>query len=168
MKTQPKGSVVISLDARKFGLNEIMGAAYLLMDRAFVRLDGDKKKILKVTLTPKGDRSAKALSALKKTFEAELASQKLRWAVARENQPIREYIVENALSLAQGRADALAAAAPAPAAEELTADQRSEIERLIAEVESEIKDMNDKKAHPDPKGVSPSWEAQQKAAEPKA
>jgi His-Xaa-Ser system protein HxsD len=150
------------LDVKKTGLEEILGAAYLMMDRAFARLDGDRKKSLTVTLTPKGDRSAKSLKALETAFTAELASQKVRWALSRANQPIREYIVENAVALAQGRAEALASAAPAPTSEELTADQRSEIERLIAEVETEIRDMNDKKAHPDPKGVAPSWEAQQK------
>lgn len=166
LKSEP-GSVAFELDARKEGLDVILGAAYLMIDRAYARLDGDKTKIVRVTLTPKGDRGAKDLAALKAAFLAEFESQRIRWAVARAGQPIREYLVENAVALAQGRA--VQAEAAAPVAEELTADQRSEIERLISEVESEIKEMNDKKAHADPKGVSPSWEAQQqKAPEPKA
>ncbi len=160
------GTVAFSLDARKDGLDVILGAAYLMSDRAYVRLDGDRAKVLTVTLTPKGARGAKELKELEASFLAEFESQKFRWALARANQPIREYLVENAVALAQGRAEAAAAAAPA--AEELTADQRAEIERLISEVETEIKEMNDKKAHADPKGVSPSWEAQQQGAPEKA
>lgn len=172
MKKQGKakaapGTVVFSLDARKAGLDVILGTAYLMSDRAYVRLDGDRAKVLTVSLTPKGARAAKDLKQLEAAFLAELESQKARWALARANQPIREYLVENAVALAQGRAQAAAASAPA-APEELTAEQRAEIERLISEVETEIKEMNDKKAHADPKGVSPSWEAQQQGAPEKA
>jgi His-Xaa-Ser system protein HxsD len=169
-KAKPKaaaGTVAFTLDARKDGLDVILGTAYLMSDRAYARLDGDRAKILTVTLTPKGARGAKELKDLEAAFTAEFESQKVRWALARANQPIREYLVENAVALAQGRAEAAAAAAPA-APEELTADQRAEIERLISEVETEIKEMNDKKAHADPKGVSPSWEAQQQGAPEKA
>jgi hypothetical protein len=74
---------------------------------------------------------------------------------------VREYVAENALALAQEFA-ARAAAAPAePAAEQLTTEQRSEIERLIAEVEAEISSMNVKKEHVDAKGAALSWEAGQ-------
>ena len=90
----------------------------------------------------------------------------MRWAVARNNQPIREYIAEQAVLLATGQIKpaAPAAAAPEPAVDELTDDQRLEIEKLIAEVEAEIKTMNADKAKPsvsDPKNVSASWEAAQ-------
>ena len=166
-KKAAAGTVAFSLDARKEGLDVILGAAYLMSDRAYVRLDGDRAKVLAVTLTPKGARGAKELKELESAFLSEFESQKVRWGLARANQPIREYLVENAVALAQGRAEAAAAAAPA-APEELTADQRAEIERLISEVETEIKEMNDKKAHADPKGVSPSWEAQQQGAPEKA
>lgn len=148
------------LDPRKEGLEPILGAAYLLMDRAYASLDGDKVKSLTVTLRPKGAAAAKDLAALKRAFLDELAAQKLRWAVARNNQPVREYVAENALALAEEFAKR--AAAPAePAAEQLTSEQRSEIERLIAEVETEISAMNVKKELPDPAGKSLSWEAAQ-------
>lgn len=146
-----------SLDVKKLGLETALGAAYLMMDRAWVSLEGDRSKALVVTLEPKPGFDA---AAVKAAFEAELESQKLRWAVARNNRSVREYVAENAVSLAQQKpAAAQAEAAP----EQLTDAQRSEIERLIAEVESEIKDMNAKKAVADPKGVAPSWEAQQEA-----
>lgn len=155
-KTKPAASgLTFTLDVKKLGLEPALGAAYLMMDRAWVTLEGDKTKSLVVVLSPKpGTKAADVRAA----FEAELASQVLRWAVAKNNRSVREYVAENAVALAQQKPAAPAAEA---APEQLTDDQRSEIERLIAEVESEIKDMNAKKAVADPKGVSPSWEAQQ-------
>lgn len=152
---KPAPGLRFTLDVKKLGLEPALGAAYLMMDRAWVRLEGDKAKSLVVTLEPKPGWSAAAVSA---DFSAELESQKLRWAVARNNRSVREYVAENAVTLAQQKP---AAAAAEAAPEQLTDAQRSEIERLIAEVEAEIKDMNAKKAVPDPKGVAPSWEAQQ-------
>ena len=165
MKAAPAnaGEISFELDARPDGPEPILGAAYLLMDRAYAFVSGDKAKILSVTLRPKGARGPAELAALKRAFEEELKAQRLRWAVARNNRPVREYVAENALALAQEFA-ARAAAAPAePAAEQLTTEQRSEIERLIAEVEAEISSMNVKKEHPDAKGAALSWEATQQA-----
>ncbi|MDX6770846.1 MAG: hypothetical protein SF051_15030 [Elusimicrobiota bacterium] len=154
-KAAPSSGLVFTLDLKKSGLEPALGAAYLMMDRAWVALEGDKVKTLIVALAPKPGVKAADLRA---DFEAELASQRLRWAVAKANRGVREFVAENAVALAQQKPAAPAAEA---APEQLTDEQRSEIERLIAEVESEIKDMNAKKAVADPKGVSPSWEAQQ-------
>jgi His-Xaa-Ser system protein HxsD len=150
--------VVIAVDAKREGLDAALGAAYLMIDRAYVLVEGDPAKSLRVSLRAKGARTAAARTALAADFRAELAAQRVRWAIARSNQSIREYVAENALTLA---AEFAARPEPgaAPAAEELTSDQRAEIERLIAEVETEIKAMNGTKAHPDPKGVAAPWEA---------
>jgi His-Xaa-Ser system protein HxsD len=155
------GEVSFELDARSDGPEPILGAAYLLMDRAYAFISGDKAKTLSVTLRPKGARNADALAALKRAFEEELAAQKLRWAVARNNRTVREYVAENALALAKEFDERAPSSAAAPAAEQLTVEQRSEIERLISEVEAEISQMNVKKEHPDSKGAALSWEAAQ-------
>lgn len=147
-----------------------MGAAFLLTDRAFVLLSGDRAKTLSVRLRPKKGGGKKALEALAKAFEAELESQKIRWAIAKNNQPVREYLAEQAVLLAQGRGEPEAEAPAEPAADQLTDAQRSEIEKLISEVEDEIKTMNAKKAPAlqDPKNIKASWEEkQEKAAAPR-
>jgi His-Xaa-Ser system protein HxsD len=154
------GEISFELDARPDGPEPILGAAYLLMDRAYAFVSGDKAKILSVTLRPKGARGAAELAALKRAFEEEFAAQKLRWAVARNNRPVREYVAENALALAKEFSERAASAEPA--SEKLTAEQSSEIERLIAEVETEIAQMNVKKEHSEAKGAALSWEAAQK------
>ena len=159
-KNATPGEIVFRLEVRKEGLEPILGTAYLLMDRAYALLEGDKTKSLTVTLRPKAARGTAELAALKRVFEDELASQKLRWTVARNNQPVREYVAENALALAEEFAKR--AAPPAePTAEVLTTEQRSEIERLIAEVETEISQMNAKKEHAATKDAALSWEAAQ-------
>ena len=157
------GEITFELEARTDGPEPILGAAYLLMDRAYAFISGDKAKTLSVTLRPKGARGAADLAALKRVFEEEFAAQKLRWAVARNNRSVREYVAENAIALAKEFAERALSSAAAPAAEQLTAEQRSEIERLIAEVEAEISQMNVKKEHPDAKGAALSWEAAQKS-----
>lgn len=154
------GEVQIGVDPGSDGVEPIYGAAYLMIDRAFVLVEPGAGRSLRVTLRPKGDRSAAALSALREAFAAEHEAQKLRWAIARNNLPLREYVAENALALAE-EFSKRAAAAPAAAApvETLTDDQRAEIERLIAEVETEIKTMNERRDHDDAKKVAQSWEA---------
>jgi His-Xaa-Ser system protein HxsD len=149
------------LDPKVVGAEPIFGAAYLLMDRAFASIERVGARKLRVTLRPKSQCGRAQLAELKTSFESEFAAQKLRWAVARNNKPIREYIAENALSLAAEFA-ARPAAQAAPAADELSSSQRSEIERLIAEVETEISQMNQTKA-PDAKSVALSWEAAREA-----
>lgn len=164
-KTPKKPSTTearFSLSVKSHGLEPILGAAYLMMDKAFVTLEGDRAKTIEVILRPKAPKAVK-VKALSAEFLSDLEAQKVRWAVAKNNLPIREYIAEQAVLIANGTIPppAEAAAAPEPAAEQLTDDQRAEIEKLISEVEAEIKTMNDKKIGADPKGVKASWEEQQ-------
>src|SRR5262249_47192672 len=83
-----KSAVTFQLDVRDVGLEPILGAAYLMMDRAYVSLDGDRTTKLSVTLRPKAGATAAKLKELGAAFTRELESQKVRWAIARNNQPI--------------------------------------------------------------------------------
>ena len=146
------------MNVKKSGLEPILGAAYLLTDRAYVRLEGDRTKRIKASLSLKEPSSPGELKKLAAAFQSELEAQIVRWAIAKNNLPIREYIAEQAVLLANGRA------LPAPqetAGDQLTQVQRDEIEKLIAEVEQEIKMINEKKSASDPKKISASWEEKQ-------
>lgn len=150
------GCVVFEHDPGEAGLEPFLGAAYLLMDRAYARLDGTRERP-RVILAPKGAATPAALKSLREDFLAELAAQRLRWAVARNNRPVREFVAENALTLAQEFERR--SAPPEPAAEQLSDAQRAEIARLIAEVETEIKEMNASAKSEERPRASLSWEA---------
>lgn len=154
--------VSATFDVKKDGLESILGAAYLMMDKSYVSLSGDRAKNVVVVLRPKDPKMLK-LRALAEEFISDFESQKIRWAVAKNNLPIREHIAEQAVLIANGTIvpPPASGAPPEPASEQLTDDQRAEIERLISEVESEIKTMNDKKVALDPKGIKASWEEKQ-------
>ena len=157
-----ESSVVFDCDARSHSSEPIFGAAYLMTDRAYARLSGDRAKTITVELRSKSPAGAKDLELLAGAFLRELETQRVRWAVSKNNQSVREFIVEQAILTANGRAQPAAPAASAdPAGDPLTDSQRLEIERLIAEVEDEIKTMNQKKTSADPKNIKVSWEAKQ-------
>lgn len=151
-----------TLDVKKEGVESIFAAAYLMMDKAFVSLSGDRAKTVIVVLRAK-DPGAAEPKALAEEFLSDLESQKVRWALAKNNLPIREFVAEQAVLIANGSVPPPSApsAPPEPPAEQLTDDQRAEIEKLISEVEAEIKTMNDKKIAADPKGIKASWEEKQ-------
>lgn len=156
------------LDVKKEGLEPIFGAAYLMMDKAFVSLSGDRVKTVGVVLRPKVLEAPNAVKAraLAEEFLSDLASQRVRWALAKNNLPIREFIAEQAVLIANGTVvpPSAPAAPPQPPDAQLTDDQRAEIEKLIAEVEAEIKTMNQDKTKPavaDPKNIKASWEEKQ-------
>lgn len=157
------GDVVFRLDAKREGLEPILGAAYLMTDVAYARLDGSPSRLIEVRLEPKANPGALSLKALAKRFVDELSTQRLRWAIARQNVAVREFIAEQAVLLASGRAEEAGAPAQDDAADALSEEQRAEIEKLIAEVEDEIRTMNEKKSASDPKNIKASWEEKQEA-----
>lgn len=159
------GAVAFTLDVKAQGREAILGAAYLLTDRAYAWLGGDGSRKIQVELRPKGPASLDALRELAEAFPRELSAQKLRWALSRNNQPIREFIAEQAVLMANGRLPEPAAKEEA-AEEQLSEEQRQEIEKLIAEVEQEIQAMSQKKLVSDPKNIKASWEEKQEARRP--
>lgn len=157
------GDVVFRLNVKTEGLEPILGAAYLMTDVSYVRLDGAASRTIEVRLEPKAGPEALPPKVLAKRFADELSTQRLRWAIARQNVLVREFIAEQAVLLASGRLEQAPAPAQDGAADALSEEQRAEIEKLISEVEDEIRTMNEKKAASDPKNIKASWEEKQEA-----
>lgn len=154
-RTLLSDAIVFDLDVRSEGIESILGAAYLLTDRAYACLEGDRDKRIKLTLCGKKQLAVGGLKSLAETFIRELDTQKVRWAIAKNNLPVREHIAEQAVLLANGKLQS------SPSSDELSDDQRKEIERLISEVEDEIKAMNQNKTAADPKNIAATWEEKQ-------
>lgn len=158
-KTTPRAAdaAVVRLAASAHGAEPALFAAHALLDRAWARVDAGPRGALTVTLLPKPGADAAAVEA---AFREELASQERRWAVARNNAPVLLHAARQAVLAAEGR---LRESAPAaPASEALTAEQQSEIDRLIAEVEVEIKELKTRKEGADPDNVRATWEERHK------
>lgn len=148
--------ISFDLSVKKNSLEAILGAAYLLSDRAFIYLDGDQKKNIRVTLQSKTPISSEEFLPFSEMFLNELETQKVRWAIAKHNLPIREYVARQAIVLANG--GTIREEPVAEKGDDLSPDQRQEIEKLISEVEEEIRLMNDKKNPADPQNIRISWE----------
>lgn len=159
-----KGEVSLTLAAAEHGREPILLAAFLLTDRAWATLSGAGAGRLRVVLRPKAPTD---LQALEEEFLGELETQKLRWAILKDNAVVKDYVARQAVLLFQGIQIPAPSAAPAPApapAETLTPEQQAEIDRLIAEVEVEIKDIKSKKL--DPQNVSATWEEKHTGKDP--
>lgn len=89
--------IVFFLDTKIYCLEAIYGAAGSFLDRAYIYLDGDPGKEIKVILKGRESLSGEKLKALEGEFYNELLNCLLRTEVARSNQKIREYVVASAL-----------------------------------------------------------------------
>jgi len=160
------GTLIADCDTKADSLEVIRSAAYVLTDRAFALLEDGPAGTVRVLLQLKQGPDAAALKALAQVFQDELATQRLRHQIAKNNVSIREYIVEQAVLLAQQPPEA--APPQAPPEPELTEEQRAEIERLIAEVEAEIRAMAPQRAASDPLKISATWEERHAPKKPEA
>jgi len=98
IKTQKaKNQLTILLNPKLYPLEAIYSACYVFIDRAYLFLDGDPKKEVKVFIKGKGNLTPKKLEALAGEFENELLNCALRAAIAKNTKKVRETIVERAL-----------------------------------------------------------------------
>ena len=87
----------ISLNPKIYPLEAVYGACYVFIDRAYLFLDGDPKREIKVFIKGKEKNSSKELKRLKGEFENELLNYAFRISLAKYTKEIRDMIVERAL-----------------------------------------------------------------------
>ena len=90
-------TIKTTIDARVYPLEAIYGAAYVFLDRAYLRLDGNPKKEILVILKGKKELTEKQLGKLRDEFLNELLNYGLRYKISESNKKIREYVVGKAL-----------------------------------------------------------------------
>ena len=104
-----KGQVELTIDPQLYPLEAVYGAAYVFLDKAYLRLDGNPKKKIIIKIKGKESLDREKLENLAGDFLNELLNYTLRYKISKNNRKIREYIVGTAL---------LSSLAEAPEAEE--------------------------------------------------
>jgi len=82
----------ITINPKIYPLEAVYAASYVFLDRAFIRLDGDPKKEIKVTLEPKKDKPG-----LDKEFLNELINYSDYSIRAKQTRGLREALMQKAL-----------------------------------------------------------------------
>jgi len=95
--TKKKNELVVSLNPEIYPLEAVYGACYVFIDRAYLFLDGNPEKEIKVFLKGKEELNQKELEKLAGEFKNELLNYTLRLTIAKNTKKIRETIVEKAL-----------------------------------------------------------------------
>lgn len=150
MKKQENGTISIRVDLKDQGLDVVRYAAYAVSDAACVFIKPAGKGAVTVEFSPK---NAAAAGDLSRRFRGELKDEKIRAAIFDSNRELREFMILKALAYEE---------TPAAAQKEdsgLTPEQESELDALIAQVESEIKrESAGKTGAKDPLGITRTWE----------
>lgn len=96
-KNKGNHAIKIVVDAKIYPLEAIYGAAYVFLDKAYIRLDGDPKKKIIVLIKEKKGSGGRTAEGLRDDFLNELLNYGLRCQISKNNRKIREYIVGTAL-----------------------------------------------------------------------
>ena len=97
-----KNLIWLDVDERIFPRETVVAAAYLFIDRCYVRLERAPKRQVKVRLKGKKKLSKGRLVSLAEEFENELLHQLVRYQVAGKTEQLREILVGRALLSAEG------------------------------------------------------------------
>jgi His-Xaa-Ser system protein HxsD len=97
-----QNAVVLDLDEKLFPREAVVAAAYVFVDRCYVRLERAPKKHVRVRLKGKRKLARTRLENLAEEFENELLHQLIRHQVAGKTEQLREILVGRALLSAAG------------------------------------------------------------------
>ncbi len=141
-------NISIEVSLKKYSLDSVRYAAHSLGGAAYVFLKPLPGGRVRVEFSA---RPGAALSAgLSGAFHSGLEDEKLRERVWAENRELREFMLLKALNYR-----------PKPPEKDdagLTPQQEKELNDLIAQIESEIKEETSGAASSDPLGITSTWE----------
>jgi len=86
-------ALTLTLNARVYPLEAVMSAAYTFLDRAYVLLDKDASSTI-VRLWPREGQDARPTEG---DFLNEVLNEALRLKIAKQNQQVREMVINRAL-----------------------------------------------------------------------
>ena len=96
-KSKKQNQIIIKVNPKVYPLEAVYGASYVFLDRAYIFLEGDPKKEIRVRLKAKEETGKGRLKDLIGEFQNELLNYALRNEISKRNAKIREYIVAQAL-----------------------------------------------------------------------
>jgi His-Xaa-Ser system protein HxsD len=150
LKKESRSKTEVSVSLKKYSLEAVRYAAHAASSaaRVFIRLSGRDAAVV-VEFEPTGKLPGAKIAA---AFKAELEDEKLRASVYEANRELRDFMILKALSASE--------AAPQPRQDDsgLTPEQEKELDALIAQVESEIKQEAAAGSAADPLGITKTWE----------
>jgi His-Xaa-Ser system protein HxsD len=104
-----KNQARLTINEKVYNKAVVMAAAYVFLDRCYVRLERtEKKKIIRVLLKGKKRLTKRNLTKIEEEFFNELLHQCIRHQVSKTTGPLREILVGRALMSAEGRSSILA------------------------------------------------------------
>ncbi len=136
-------SITVNINPKVYPLDVIYTAAYVLLDKYYILLDGDPKKNIKVILTPKENNAN--LEKAKAEFHNELINYAFYKEQSKKNSALRQIMLQAALLSAEKTAE--------PAA------QANEAIATDAGLPLKVKDADFLK---DPEGIAVPWEVKYK------
>jgi His-Xaa-Ser system protein HxsD len=101
IKKENKAVIFVNLSI--YPLEAVYGAAYVLLDKAYIFLEEGPKNQIVVSIKGKEEMKEKDLKGLVGEFHNELLNCALRNKISKDNQKIREYVVARALMSLEGR-----------------------------------------------------------------
>jgi His-Xaa-Ser system protein HxsD len=97
-RDQRGGMIAVRVERAAYPIEAVYGAAYEMLDRAWVVLGGAGKAAVRVELRVRGARAAGDLDALAADFTSRLLDHALRVTLAKRHGRVREMIVQQALA----------------------------------------------------------------------
>jgi len=149
LKKKENTTIAVKVSLKDQNLDVIRYAAHAVSDAAYVFIKPAGKGAVALEFSPKNKPAAKDLLP---RFKEELKDEKIRAAIFDANRDLREFMILKALSYED---------TPSAAQKEdsgLTPEQESELDALIAQVESEIKKESAGNKDKDPLGITRTWE----------
>ncbi len=107
-----KNLASVQVDEKVFPRQVVVAAAYMFLDRCYVRLEREPRSRVRVQIKGKKKLSSKQLANLADEFENELLHQLIRRQVAERTDGLREVIVGRALLSAEPEAEESVPAEP--------------------------------------------------------
>jgi len=90
-----KNIVLVSVNPKVYPLEVVFSSAYMMMDQAFVVIDGNPETEIVVSLRP---RSSQSLSQLARSFNDELLNYAVNFSQAKKTEKLRESLIKQAFA----------------------------------------------------------------------